>query len=1040
MKNFLQKLKALMLAITVSTATYAGANNAYVQLIHNCADPTADTVSVFVDFGIGQQLVSSAFAFRTATAFMAVPAGMSITAHIKAANASVSDPSLYVQALGPFITDSNYTIIASGLVGSGFAANPNALNTAFELKVLNSSRSTGSNGALIDFNTFHGVTDAAGVDVRIRSGGPLLFNNVKYGQGTSYLSIPPTYYQLEVIAEDSSSVVNTWIANFSGLGGRAATVFASGFVSPLSNNNGPALGLFAALDDGTVLEFPIRTTANFQLIHNSPDPGLATVDIYVNGAKFFDNFAFRTASPVIQGVLTANFPQRIGVAPGNSTSVNDTIWSTVLFFNTGQTYVAVASGVEYSGFAANPDGLDNSFNVLVKTPAQQLAGQSGDFDFFVVHGTTDAPSVDINLIGGGNIVDNASYGNLSSYVPTAAGTYVWKLQDSTAASTFAVYNADFSLLGGQSGVVLSSGFVTPANNNNGPAFGLFYVTSQGGPFVPFAQETNAYVQFVHNSADASVDTIDVYVNGSLTLDNFSFRTATPFSATPAGVSLSIAIAPGNSVSVGDAVATFNGVQFNPGEKYSAFISGLQGSGFASNPDAISTALDLVVLNNARNSSSNAGVLDFNAFHGCTDAPGLDLRIRSGGPLLVNNVNYKDGSSYLSLPPSYYQFEVIEYDSSSVYDTWIANFSSLAGRAATVFASGFVNPLANNNGPSLGLFAALDDGTVLALPKRTTANFQLVHNSPDTALAAIDIYVNGAKFFDNFAYRTASPVIQGVLTAEFPQRIGIAPGNSTSVNDTVWSNVLFFTTGQTYVAIASGVNGTGYAANPDGVSTDFDVLVKTPAQQLAGQSGNFDFFVVHGSPDAPTIDLAVQGGNTIIDDASYTDISTYLPVPAMSYVVDLKDGSGTQTFESYVADLSALGGQSGILLSSGFVNPGNNNGGSSVGLYLVTSQGGPFVPLPVYNSVNETAKEIDLSVYPNPATDNLFINFDLKQTETVNVQVTDIKGAVVKQVMNANPVNGKQSMSINLSDLANGMYFVRISTNDNVVNSKFNIIR
>lgn len=1040
MKKTFQKLKALVLALTVSAAATAGVNNAYVQLIHNCADPAADTVSVFVDYGIGQQQVLSEFAFRTATAFLPVPSNLTITAYIKPANALASDPALYSEVLGPLTTDSNYTVIASGVVGSGFAANPNAISTAFDLKVLSGARRTGSNGALIDFNAFHGATDAGGVDVRVRSGGPLLFNNLRFGDGSGYFSAPPTYYQLEVIAEDSSSVINSWIANLSGLGGRAATVFASGFLVPANNNGGAAFGLFAALDDGTVVELPLRTTANFQLIHNSPDPGLATVDIYVNGAKFFDNFAFRTASPVIQGVLTANFPQRIGIAPGNSTSVADTFWSTVLFFNTGQTYVAVASGVEYSGFSANPDGKSTAFDVLIKTPAQQLANQSTDFDFFVVHGATDAPSVDINVLGGGTLVDNAGYGDITSYLPTPAAAYVLKLKDSTSTTELATYNADFSALGGQSGVVLASGFLTPANNNNGSQFGLFYVTSQGGPFVPLSQETNAYVQFVHNCADPAADTVDVYVNSVLTFNDFAFRTATAFLPIPAGVALSVAVAPGNSTSVGDAVATFNGVQFNAGEKYTVFASGVVGTGFAVNPNALSTAFDLKVLTNARTTGSNGALIDFNVFHGATDAPGVDVRVRSGGPLLVNNAKYGDGTAYLSVPPTYYQLEVIEEDSSSIVDTWIANLSGLGGRAATVFASGFVNPLANNNGPALGLFAVLDDGTVVAFPKRTTANFQLVHNSPDTALSTVDIYVNGARFFDNFAYRTASPIIQGVLTAEFPQRIGIAPGNSTSVNDTIWSDVLFFTTNQTYVAIASGVNGTGYAANPDAVNTDFNVLIKTPAQQLANVNTDFDFFVVHGSTDAPTVDLAVQGGNTIVDNAAYTDLSSYLAVPALDYVVHLKDASGTNTIASYVADFATLNGQSGIVLASGFLNPAANNGGSSFGLFRVTSQGGPFVPLQLYNSIEEAAKEIGLQTYPNPASDNLFINFDLKQTETVNVQITDVKGAVVKQVLNNLQMSGKQNMNVNLSDMSSGMYFVRITTADKTVNSKFNLMR
>jgi hypothetical protein len=42
--------------------------------------------------------------------------------------------------------------------------------------------------------------------------------------------VPAGWYQLEVIVEDSSSVVNTWIADLSGAGGLGAVVFASGFL------------------------------------------------------------------------------------------------------------------------------------------------------------------------------------------------------------------------------------------------------------------------------------------------------------------------------------------------------------------------------------------------------------------------------------------------------------------------------------------------------------------------------------------------------------------------------------------------------------------------------------------------------------------------------------------------------------------------------------------------------------------------------------------------------------------------------------------
>ena len=62
---------------------------------------------------------------------------------------------------------------------------------------------------------------------------------------------------------------------------------------------------------------------------------------------------------------------------------------------------------------------------------------------------------------------------------------------------------------------------------------------------------------IHNSPDALASAVDVYLNDLLLIDDFEFRTATPFIDAPAGVDITVGIAPSNSTSSADVIATFD---------------------------------------------------------------------------------------------------------------------------------------------------------------------------------------------------------------------------------------------------------------------------------------------------------------------------------------------------------------------------------------------------------------------------------------------------------------------------------------------------
>ena len=76
--------------------------------------------------------------------------------------------------------------------------------------------------------------------------------------------------------------------------------------------------------------------------------------------------------------------------------------------------------------------------------------------------------------------------------------------------------------------------------------------------IPFgmASSQTARIQVIHNAADPAADSVDIYLNGTRLLDNFKFRTATPFIDAPAGVALNIGVAPANSTTAADTIKNF----------------------------------------------------------------------------------------------------------------------------------------------------------------------------------------------------------------------------------------------------------------------------------------------------------------------------------------------------------------------------------------------------------------------------------------------------------------------------------------------------
>ena len=231
----------------------------------------------------------------------------------------------------------------------------------------------------------------------------------------------------------------------------------------------------------------------------------------------------------------------------------------------------------------------------------------------------------------------------------------------------------------------------------------------------------------------------------------------------------------------------------------------------------------------------------------------------------------------------------------------------------------------------------------------TARVQVIHNSADLAAASVDIYLNNTLLIDNFNFRTASPFIDAPAGDEIT--ISVAPSTSMSSSQALASFNYTLEENATYVLVANGV------VSPVGYSPikNFTIDVFGMGREMANNAANTDLLVLHGSTDAPTVDVVETGvgAGTIIDNASYGDFAGYLELATADYTLEIRDESGQITVASYEAPLSTLNlmGASGVVVASGFLNPTNNSNGEAFGLFVALPSGGDLVALPASKTAN-----------------------------------------------------------------------------------------
>jgi len=651
---------------------------------------------------------------------------------------------------------------------------------------------------------------------------------------------------------------------------------------------------------------------------------------------------------------------------------------------------------------------------VVETKVKPNASARQNIDLKVLNASGKHESIDI-YIDGVMKVENVNYSQYSEYISLPIDAEVLNVHIHGEDDPIFHGNTNVSDLVGQTGIMI----VRYATNNQNSNLELSLAMTSGktvnlkpeqsltlgesiitlDPATPIVEDRNvAQAQIVHNSPSPAVD---VYVDGTLAVENFTYRSSTELVDLP--LNTVVGIAPTG----GDIIAEFP-FELEENIKYIVVASGI-----LNNEDTPFTLLASTLETESEDSES----FGLKVLHGVTDAPAVD--VYADGELVIENLAYGEFTEqYIQVPVGDYTLDITAHGAQEAVASFSAPLTGLGGGSGVLYASGFLAGL--DTDPLFGLVLTTPSGYVVELPAVETglgtAQVQIVHNSPSPS---VDVYVDGTLAVENFTYRSST----GLVDLPLNTVVGIAPTGGDIIAE------FPFTLEQSvdYVVVASGVL--------NDATTPFTLLASV-LEQDAESDETFALKVLHGVTDAPAVDIYANGG-LLIENLVYGDFTDYLQVPVGDYTIDITAHGAQEAVASFSAPLTGLGGGSGVLYASGFLAGEETDPAFSL---VLTTPSSYVVELPATETVLDIDDEYTtvsnefalLSNYPNPFNPVTSIRYNLDSNSNVKITVYDLLGNVVNELFQGAQMAGINNVSWNATNnvgesISSGVYIYKIQT-------------
>jgi hypothetical protein len=531
---------------------------------------------------------------------------------------------------------------------------------------------------------------------------------------------------------------------------------------------------------------------------------------------------------------------------------------------------------------------------------------------------------------------------------------------------------------------------------------------------------NRTVQFVHNSVDSALDSVDIYLNNSLLFDNLPFRHSTPFLELPSwdGISTErIHVLPqGSSDSL---VAVLGWSLPSQDGTYQVVMNGVYNSGEF--PGTQFIHFDVSAETELNASSSNQFKLRFH--HGVDDGPALDIGESSTAfpDIWANNIVYGGFSPYIERNDSIYRVGIFSEEILVLNYAGYFNNSNYLGKSSTLILSGLAGSELIETDLTVSLYQINSSGgPFLELPLATvldTAIVQFIHASPSAELQEVDVYLNNELWLDNFQALEATPFLK--IPANRDIQLAICSAQSLSSIDPLFTS--FFNlpiSVQTGVLIGQS-NSVGEPIRP------LQIVWRDNARKQALESDETDVLFFNAALDLNSCDIRAFEPVTasLCQDLNYGNYSSsgYISIPPYNYAINILDPLSVSTFASIELEATALEGDAIVLILTGFLNPSQNPDGFPLGMHFTNELGGMLVPCSITTGVdNNSSMQFSVLVYPNPAGYFVKIKREFSAPELLHIELRDAFGRLVYESSTS-----EMGHEVNTSALPSGLYFIRL---------------